>query len=241
MSTFITTKSRPSFPFAVSLILAGSLALHAGTELKNDLSKMDLEDSQHFFYEKGYKDGVKEGYDKGYADALAYAKQRLRRYAKKIEAIENGKYLVGIGKISPPEVYQVQDGDSIKVNIMGCRIEKPLSPDEIIGLPSAPEGSSVMTSGSGSDKPDVRTAEEDEVFKTNAVSITAHDRSIFSGNAHGIAADKGQHYYFVPNNRYYRQKLDQMGYVYAVKNSKLKVLFPSKRDMDDFKRTFIEN
>lgn len=223
---------------AVFLALFAAAA-NAGTERKNDVNKMDLEETQSFFYEKGYKEGAAEGYEKGYAEAMEAARERLWKYSKRINAIENGKYLTGIGKISPPEVYQVQDGDSIRISIMGCKIEKPLSPDEILGLPTLDSGE-IDTKTNGEGGIETRTTDEEEALRTNAIGITAHDRNLFSGNMHGIAADKNRHYYFVPNNRYYRQKLDQMSYIYTVQDNKLKVLFPTQHDMDEFRRTFIE-
>ena len=117
-----------------TLLVLISTFLLSTTSYSNDKS-FDASGMLDMYYKKGLEAGAKSGYEKGYKDALELAKKRLRLYSDKVKANESGKYLKEYGgKITNPEIYQIRDGNSINVIVKGCKIEKQLTPDEIIDL-----------------------------------------------------------------------------------------------------------
>lgn len=231
--------------FTKSLILSGALVAGlcaSDVEKNTDLNTMNLEQIESFFYEKGFKEGIASGYKTGYSDALNYAQARLLKYKDKIEAIEYGKYLTQKGKISAPELYQVYDeSGNVEISVMGCRIERPLSPDEIISLPTLAQQHyynqnmrSSMEYGGMKGKPI-----ENGQLPNNSVDISLRDQSLFSGEMKTPDKDKAVYYYYIENNNFYRNKLDKMNYIYSVKGDKIKVIFPTRDEMEAFKRTFV--
>lgn len=120
-------------PLMITFLLGMKLA-YADPTPKEILENKELES---FFYNKGYNDGLRDGVKKGAKKAFEKATRTMGKYEKKIKAMEMGKYLFKKQKITPPRLYQVQKADgSISVVVKGCKLEKQLSPNEILMLPS---------------------------------------------------------------------------------------------------------
>jgi hypothetical protein len=215
----------------LTLVTVFSLAL----ERNADLSKMSLEDIESFFYEKGRKDGLKRGYQQGYKDAITYATKKLERYSSKIKAIEYGKYLRN--KISAPEVYQVKDQfGNIKVVVKGCRFEQPLKPHEIIDLPIFPQD---VCSDTVIDTSNSLQNDDHIISTTNSANIIKRDQKLFSGKINDISSDTNTVFYYIPNKSYFRTKLAQLNMIYTIENDKIKVIFHSKQERDNFIKNFL--
>lgn len=207
-------------------------------ERKVDLNKMNLEDIESFFYEKGLKDGIKKGYRQGYSEALGYAKSKLNRYSSKIRAIEYGKYLND--RISSPEVYQVKDKfGNIKVIVKGCKFEKPLRADEIISLP-------IFPSDICSDRVISRVNYSNQLSGlqysndiSNSANVIKRDDKLFSGRLKDTTSDNSRVFYYIPNQRFFRNKLSQLNMIYTIENDKIKVIFQDQQERDEFIRNFL--
>jgi len=184
-------------------------------------------DSSDYYYEKGYKQGKSVGYKKGFEAGKKYFLKQLKRRMAKLKAMEAGKYLVKEYKITAPEVFQKKQRDgSIKVVINGCKLEKELTPEEIMMLPSVPNGykiSSNSTYTPSTNKPAV----------SNSVYLPGVDYN--EDIPHTTEEQNDVTYLILPNTQYYKKLLDTAGKPYAISNDdKIKVIFENQRDKNLF-------
>jgi hypothetical protein len=94
---------------------------------------------EQFFFDAGYKKGYKEGYEKGYKEGYKQAvkdfKTVLQAYKDDIKALEMGKYLFRNGYITYPRVYRLNENGKVEFKIVGCRLEKIRSLEDVIRNP----------------------------------------------------------------------------------------------------------
>lgn len=187
------------------------------------------------YYKKGLEQGAKDGYQKGYEDALELAKKRLRLYADKIKANESGKYLKEYGgKITNPEIYQLRDGNSINVIVKGCKIEKQLTPDEIIDLELFPiDGDDMKFKYYNMTNNNVALFNEQNPANsiTNSMDIFENDNDGFFKERPSLN-NSNKKYLYLPNSSNLRTKLSNLNYTYTIENNKIKLIYGSEREKD---------
>jgi hypothetical protein len=120
----------------ISVILTGLLTITTLYAKKDTNNSVDLSSMNQFYYNKGYNDGYKTGYAKGYRDAIKDVLRRLAKYNKKMKAIEASKYLMANGYITYPEIFRINKDGDYQIVITKPKIEKPLSIQDLILLPS---------------------------------------------------------------------------------------------------------
>ncbi|QDD68222.1 hypothetical protein [Caminibacter pacificus] len=182
-------------------------------------------EAEKFFYTQGYKVGYKDGYQKGYRDALLYAERKIKEYMAKIKAYEAGKYLIYKQKITYPEVYQVTDDNgNVRIVVKGCQIEKPLSPQDIVFIPTLPNGYEA-----NAPMPNPPKYVEDSPV-TNA--IVNNELEAVPKLPKLPDDEKKIVFYEFPNTAFYRKVLNEANLVYSIdpKTKRLKVLFDSQKD-----------
>lgn len=187
-------------------------------------------DSSEFYFEKGYKQGKSVGYKKGFEAGKKYFLKQLKKRMASIRAMEAGKYLIKQYKITAPKVFQkkLRDG-SIKVVVEGCKLEKELTPEEIMTLPTMPN-----------DYKSSNTYEYNPNTNQKAVSNSVYLPGVDSNEEipHGTEEVNNATYLVLPNTTYYKKLLDKEGKPYAIDNNgKIKVLFENNRE----KQLFIHN
>lgn len=215
------------------IALAANLASADSTKLNT------TKEIESFFYTKGYNDAKNKFYEKGYRDALKFAEKKLEEYRAKIKALEQGKYLLSKDKITYPEVYQTTDSKgNIKVVIGGCKIEKPLTPSDIVKLPvidervcgdyNALHGDEVHYVDSGKDS-------ENEPSVSNSVFLSERP----SVDLPKKTSDETKiEYRYFPNTQFYRNLLEKAGVIYSIYGDKLKALFDSREEARRFCRLY---
>lgn len=220
-----------------NFLLAGCLFFAVGLlAQETDVKNYNTEHIQQFYYKKGLRDGAEKGYKNGYRDALRASKKQLRLWATKIMALESGKYLKEYaGKITNPEIYQIKNGNEIKVVVKGCKIEKPLTPDEIIDLPQYP----IDANGNYKFKyynidETASSPLEDGNNITNSADVVGRDGNGFYSNRPSSPYANKASYYYLPNSRSMRKKLDVLNYSYAIEDNKIKVIFNSEKEKNSF-------
>ncbi len=192
------------------------------------------------YYKKGLESGAKNGYDKGYKDGIELAKKRLRLYSDKIKANESGKYLKEYGgKITNPEIYQIKDGNSINVIVKGCKIEKQLTPDEIIDLELFPiDGDDMKFKYYNMNKDNIALFDEQNPTSyggssgvTNSVDVFENDNMGYMKNRPSLN-NSNTKYMYLPNSNNLRTKLTNLNYTYSIENDRIKVIYGSEREKD---------
>lgn len=185
------------------------------------------------YYKKGLKAGAEEGYQKGFQQGLELAKKRIRLYEKKIKANENGKYLKEYGgKITNPEIYQIRDGSSISVIVKGCKIEKQLTPDEIIDLELYPmDGDNKNFKYYNMNKNNVALFDEQNPTVTDSADIFSNDNMSYKKERPSLN-DKATNYVYLPNSSVLREKLTNLNYSFAIEGNRVKVVYSSERERD---------
>lgn len=195
-------------------------------------------DAEKFFYKKGYKDGVSAGERKGYSRAMKDMKKNIKKWEKRIKAMEAGKYLSKKNKITAPQIYQVNDNGDIKIIVKGCEIKKALTPKEILMLPdygssSIPEtyvyDLNEMPSNIGN------TAISSEV--SNSVYLPGIDRK--QGRPTMSGSKRSSVYKLFPDTEYYRQVFRKLNYPFAIiGGDSIKVRFKSSREAVSFAKKY---
>lgn len=204
-----------------------------------EVKQYNTEHLEQFFYTKGLRDGIEKGYKQGYEEALAFAKKQMRLYSDKIKALEAGKYLKEYGgKITNPEVYQVKNGNSVNVIVRGCRIEKQLSPDEIIDLPHYP----IDANCNNTFKYHNVEGDTNPIFNTNV--NTGNSADVLSRDGNGFYSQRSSNpysnnnsYYYLDNTSTLRNQLDILNYTYTIEDNKIKVIFSNENE----RSTFLKN
>jgi len=203
-----------------------------------DSTKMNTEELERFFYEKGYNDAKNKFYEKGYRDALKFAERKLNEYRAKIKALEQGKYLLKKDKITYPEVYQTTDSKgNIKVVIGGCKIERPLTPSDIIKLPVIDQR---VCEDYNPLHADVHYAVDGE----KSVNEPSVSNSVFLSDRGDLDLPKKTSdetkivYKYFPNTQFYRNLLEKAGILYSIYGEKLKALFDSREEARKFCRLY---
>jgi len=219
----------------LTLIIASS-ALYSQDEVK----QYSTENIEQFQFNRGLKEGLEKGYKQGYKDALEFAKRQLRLYRKQIEAMEAGKYLKEYDKkITDPAIYQVREGNTIKVLVRGCKIARPLTPDEIIELPMYP----VDAHGSSKfkfynmDATGNSNIFDDTTF-TNSSDIVARDGNGFYSTRPQDPYTNNATYLYIKNTQANRKKLEILNRNYTIEDGRIKVTFNTKEDRRDFINRF---
>jgi len=192
------------------------------------------------YYKKGLEAGAKSGYKKGFTDGLELAKKRVRLYADKIKANESGKYLKEYGgKVTNPEIYQIRDGNSINVVVKGCKIEKQLTPDEIIDLELYPiDGDEMKFKYYNMNKDNVALFDEQNPTSMNSSGGVTNSVDVFENDNMGYMRDRpslnnsNTKYIYLPNSNNLRTKLTNLNYTYTIENDKIKVIYGSEREKD---------
>ena len=206
-----------------------------GVSLHAEVKEYNTEHIEQFQYQQGFKDGARKAYKEGYRDALRFAKKQLRLWAKTIKAYEAGKYLKEYDKkITNPAIYQSKQGNTVKVIVRGCRIERQLSPDEILELPMYP----IDTTGNGKfdytnmDASDVNIFDKDTF--TNSGDIVARDGDGFYSSRPTNPFTNNASFLYFPNTEQNRKKLTVLNYNYTIEDNKIKVIFRSKEERQFF-------
>lgn len=90
------------------------------------------DESEKFFYNRGYEKGFNDGYESGVAKGLAIAKNVVAKYKDRIKAYEVGKYLIQEKYLTYPQVWQMIDNDgNVVLSVTPSKIEKELNIDDI--------------------------------------------------------------------------------------------------------------
>jgi len=200
------------------------LCLFAGLSL---YAKENLNGLANFYYKQGYQAGYKEGYEKGYQDALNYAKEKLKEYALKIKSYEAGKYLIKEKKITYPQIFYLKMPDnSIKIVIRNSQIENEISADDILYIPKL----------NLKDFENINDTVKKSTTVSNAISLkdiqTNPEVPKLSKNTLNL------YYLYMPNTESYKAILNKAGLVYTEYGNKLKIVFQSKKDADNFIKDF---
>lgn len=217
------------------ILLALSLATISSIASDKEIKTYNSEHLEQFFYKKGLRDGAEKGYKDGYRDAIRFAKKQLRLWGTKIRSLESGKYLKEYeGKITNPEIYQIKSGNEIKVIVRGCRIEKQLTPDEIIDLPIYPIDANGNYRFKYYNIDETARSPFDDTIHTNSADVIGRDGNGFYSNRPTNPYTNNASYYYLDNNRAIRKKLDILNYTYAIENNRLKVIFSSEDEKNKF-------
>lgn len=194
--------------------------------------KVDTNNKEKFFYNKGLSDGYEEGKKVGYQLAMRDARKAIKKYKRRIKALEAGKYLSKKGKITPPRVYQKKRADgTIAVVVKGCSVEGELNPNDILSFPTytgedtgANAGSyvssSTTSSGSSSLSDSVELAGIDYVQHRKPSSPLDIKKATFR---------------VFEDTQFNRELFRGAGLPYSIQpNSQLRVMFPSNKDAEGF-------
>jgi len=188
----------------------------------------NLNELANFYYKQGYQSGYKDGYEKGYAQALNYAKQKIKEYALKIKAYEAGKYLIKEKRITYPEIFYLKNPDnSIKIVIKNSKIEKEIGADDILYIPQL----------NGNDLHNINdTVNHQSKTVSNAVSLQDIQSNPEVPKLSSQALNT--YYIYMPNTQSYKAILNQAGLVYTEDGDKLKIIFKDKNNAQSFIHDF---
>ena len=199
-------------------------------------SQDNVKELEKFFYNKGYQDAKNSFYEKGYKDALRFAEDKLKEYRAKINALEQGKYLLKNKKITYPEVYQLTDKNgNIKVVVGGCKIEKPLTSSEILALPLIDK--KIYNEVYSNHPSSIHAVNNDASYQksspdvSNAVFLPENDNISLPQKP---SEAKKVTFGFFPNTTFYKKILDKSNVIYTIYEDKIKALFPSKEAQRKF-------
>lgn len=217
--------------FISSLFVFSSTLAFAENNPK--INSYDIQPLLEMHYKKGLKDGAEKAYKEGYINGLEFSKKRLRLYSQKIKAYESGKYLKEYaGKISNPEIYQTKVNDGVKVIVNGCKIEKELTPDEIIDLVHFPMDANEKDKISYESENNLYMPIFDNYGVTNSVDIISRDKDGFNESRPSSPFEQKPSYLHLPNNRHTINKLNSLNYTYAIDGDNIKVIFSSEREKE---------
>jgi hypothetical protein len=212
------------------------LVILAVTTLSAEVKQYSTEHIEQFEYNRGLKHGMEKGYKTGYKDALEFAKRQLRLYGKTIQALEAGKYLKEYDKkITNPAIYQENQGGSVRVIVRGCRIAKPLTPDDIIELPIFP----VDASGSSQFKFfNMDATSNSNIFDsgtyTNSSDVVARDGNGFYSSRPLDPYTNNASFMYLGNTQSNRKQLELLNRAYTIEDNKIKITFKYKQDRENF-------
>jgi len=220
-------------------IMAGLALLVMTTAAQAETSRAREYNTEHieqFEYKRGLRDGLEKGYKKGYRDALEFAKRQLRLYAKTIKALEAGKYLKEYDKkISNPAIYQENQGGVVKVIVRGCRIVRPLTPDDILELPIYP------VDASGSAKFNFYNMDEtsnknifDDGTYTDSSDVIARDGNGFYASRPLNPYTNTSSYMYMRNTQSNRKMLELLNRPYTIEDNRIKIVFRNQEDRENF-------
>jgi hypothetical protein len=124
----------------ISSALLFSLILFSGCSSKQQLQDTGKKQSMDNLitikkesYGKGYKDAIKDMSEIYVRKGFNIAKDALKHWKDRILSIEAGKYAIEEGKITAPELTSIEKDDgSIKLEVVGCKMERENTPSEIL-------------------------------------------------------------------------------------------------------------
>jgi hypothetical protein len=210
----------------MSKIILTGIVLSAGLFANSSENNMNINEIGNFYYKQGYSQGYKSGYEAGYRDALNFAKEKLNEYLLKIRAYEAGKYLIKSKKITYPQIFYVKlPDDSIKVVIKNSKIEKEISPEDIIYIPKL-KNETFNNIKKTDENSNVSNAVGVKDVQTNIETPKPSNQSLKT------------YYIYMPNTQTYKAILNKAGLVYAEDGNKLKIIFASKKNADNFIKDF---
>jgi len=221
---------------ALLTLIITSSALYSQEQVRH----YSTENIEQFQFSRGLKEGLEKGYKQGYRDALEFSKRQLRLYRKQIEAMEAGKYLKEYDrKITNPAIYQVREGNTVKVLVRGCKIARPLTPDEIIELPMYP------VDAQGSSKFKYYNMDEtgnsnifDKTTFTNSSDIVARDGNGFYSTRPQDPYANNATYLYISNTQANRKKLELLNRDYTIEDGRIKITFNTQEDKSHFINRF---
>ena len=197
----------------------------------------DIRDIEKFFYNQGVKESYNEAYAAGYAKAVKDALMALKRYEKLIQAREAGKYLSSENKLSSPEVYSIKTANGLQVKVRGCKIEKELTPADILRAPIA--NAKMFSEGDVDiyNETQGQNASDGSLAATNSVVINKRDTiqseiPILPGNE----THRAKRVY--NNTPTIRKALDANNIVYSVSDKKIRAVFSSNSSAENFEKAF---
>ncbi len=218
------------------IIVLGAIVTATIVMAQEEPKQYNTEHIEQFEYKRGLKAGLEQGYKKGYKDALEFAKRQLRLYSKTIKAYEAGKYLKQYDKkISDPAVYQENQGGSVRVIVRGCRIVKPLTPDDIIELPMYPVDANGVAKFNfyNVDGTSNKNIFDNGTF-TDSSDIVARDGNGFYASRPLDPYTNNASYIFLRNTASTRNQLSLLNREYTVEDNKIKVVFRNQEDRNNF-------
>ena len=183
-------------------------------------------DAEDFFNKRGYEKGYEKGYKKGIEKGLEIAKKVLKNYKENIRAYEIGKYLIERRYLTYPQVWQVREGNSVRLVVTPARIEKELNIDELFDR-------------FGSDIPEYPKKDEQlpqDKEKLNSVYIA--DRDVPQDLPDSASRDDRIVTMKVRKTYRNREILDRANLVYQDAGNYYKVMFFSSNEKRDFCRNF---
>lgn len=193
----------------------------------------DIRDIEKFFYNQGVKESYNEAYAAGYTKAVKDSLMALKRYDQLIKAREAGKYLIAQDKLSSPEAYLIEsENGGLEIKIRGCKIEKELTPADILKAPlaNARMFDNNEIDAYGENKSNIDTA-------SNSVVISKRDT--IQSEVPILPGNETQRSKRVYNNTpTIRKALDANNVVYSISDKKIRAIFSSSRTAEKFENEF---
>jgi hypothetical protein len=86
------------------------------------------------YFKKGYDQALEDMGEHYVKKGFDHAKKALsKKYKSRMFALEAGKYALKKQKVTPPEMYSVEYPDgSVKIDLVGCKMERENTPEEIL-------------------------------------------------------------------------------------------------------------
>lgn len=223
----------------LTAVLAGSIfatATYAETaeegianSTRSIAEKVDKQDGETFFYNKGFSDGFEEGKKIGFEQALKEGAEALSKYEAYIKSLEAGKYLSKKGKITPPRIYQEKRADgSISVVVQGCNIEGELSPKDILLFPSIDESRNNSSRKIASSSAGNSDSVSDSVYLAG-IDNPKKQRPLASNSAINAT------FRTFEDNSFYRKLFRGSGLAFSIQpNREIRVMFSSEQEAERF-------
>lgn len=181
------------------------------------------DDTNDFFFNRGYEKGYNEGFEAGSKAAFQEAKKILNNYQNNIKAYEIGKYLIKRKKLTYPQIWQNMTESGMKIIVLPSKIENELDISDIFtkfgDIPTyfkeinEPKDENFYDTGDG-----VNIAKRDNVKELTA-SADKHSKIIT------INIDK---------NWKNEKVLKKANAVYAIDKDKYRVMFFSSQERNNF-------
>lgn len=198
-------------------------------EISTKINTYDISPMLETYYKKGLADGSEKAYKEGFKSALLHAKKRLRLWENEISNFEKNKYLLEYdGKITNPEIYQSKFnmGEGVNVIVDGCKIEKQLTPDDIID-------SKFFTHKLEKDNYYNITSNTTDIFNnsvTNGVDIISRDKNGFNEDRPSSPFGTNKAYLYLAKNKTVLEKLNVLNYAFAIENNRIKIILSSEKE-----------